>query len=1374
MSTSTIRSNFALLLFYVREKYWHHAEELCTTTITATDDWIFRVWRGLCYDQQGMPNEALREYKAACVKRHATIPALMGMLLIYKRNRDQEGISATELKLQDEKHAEDIDGWTQAAALAWVAGDVIAAREVLLKLPESQLDTHEDDYTNLATIRGWVDLNTGRPALLPKCGALFQKVMDMNREALDLNAAMGRVAYLERQFQFAPAQDLLNRLVVSAPNFLPALVVKARLLMLAEDWDQALNSTRRILARDKKNVEAIALEAIHALVKDARPESANMHLNALWQTVQVSEPRNAPLMFQFAQAFSRLSGRELHLLNITAQFADAAASLDGRNGDYLCEVGYHQVYRGDYKTALTTFQKATALTESLAPLLGSVQACIQMGKFEEAAKHVELCNELQPTSQRSAEHHLLNATIFWRLHKNEARSIACLDLAAEAARQEVQGQVNNGLELYAKLNLPVTLEIARAYMQHGHNEPPDASLRHSDPISDKCRRHLELILGYVPGCMAAQLLLSRIRFVSGDINGAQVTIRQCLQHEQPLPEAYLLSAQICQYMGNVKLASQALEQALTLDFEVKDQPRYNLLHGIILSLMGKHAQALESLQLALSIVKNNDRVTAKGFQIEPLGVMDMVTLYLQLAQTYLHQRDVDEAHKLLAEAALQFRETTQAGRVLIAQAMLMARTDPDKAVDLLSHVPPTSEYYIPACTQMGKLYLVQRHNAGKYIACLEEMVQKKPCPQSYVELGEAYTTVQEHEKAIVAYEKARALGPDHSDLAVRIGRSLVSTHDYQRAVQYYNDALRADASIFSVRADLAMLYYHLGDVAKAMETLEAAPMYEEVTNQDSPKEAVERVNCSLLVAKIWRGAGDETAAAKALLRARTYQIHLLESCLRNETRETMLQQKQVMATIATALGTYYVTHAEPARAQECFAEALRFDETHEPAMLCLARMDLENEKVEAEACEERCNALLKSNPSCDEAVMLLAELTVLRRPDRLEDAKRYFEQLIERKRSGHCEVLVQYIQLLRQTGHLDEVEGAIEKAVAASPAGQRIDPGLRYAQGLAFHYNNANADALRHFNMARLPSDNPWSERALVKMIEIYLVPTTVDVWADDWVVDEKHENIRCAEQLLLLLPIGDTRRVLEAYCLLSSKKTEQVEQAMHLFLSIIRGNSQRHLSPASNPSTEAKATKEAGDDEDDLLLQEMNAEATTEDAATLAEALQTDHIHLPAFLGLAVTLYLSKQETAARNVLGRLFTVSTPTQRHEESDVVTRATLLLAHMDTRAHRLEDAQLALQSLLTSSNPSCSAAWDMMGMIYEQQHLHKEASESYEKAWQLVKASDPAVGYKLAFNYLKGNLLVKAIDVSRKVLSHYPDYPRIEEDVMNQAYSLLRP
>ena len=59
----------------------------------------------------------------------------------------------------------------------------------------------------------------------------------------------------------------------------------------------------------------------------------------------------------------------------------------------------------------------------------------------------------------------------------------------------------------------------------------------------------------------------------------------------------------------------------------------------------------------------------------------------------------------------------------------------------------------------------------------------------------------------------------------------------------------------------------------------------------------------------------------------------------------------------------------------------------------------------------------------------------------------------------------------------------------------------------------------------------------------------------------------------------------------------------------------------------------------------------------------------------------------------------------------------------------------------------------MALICERAEDFGEAVRYYEFAWRLVNQNDPAIGYKLAFNYIKVRRFFEAIDVGQKVCEY---------------------
>ena len=74
---------------------------------------------------------------------------------------------------------------------------------------------------------------------------------------------------------------------------------------------------------------------------------------------------------------------------------------------------------------------------------------------------------------------------------------------------------------------------------------------------------------------------------------------------------------------------------------------------------------------------------------------------------------------------------------------------------------------------------------------------------------------------------------------------------------------------------------------------------------------------------------------------------------------------------------------------------------------------------------------------------------------------------------------------------------------------------------------------------------------------------------------------------------------------------------------------------------------------------------------------------------------------------------------------------------------------------------------------EKESSYKDAAQHYEQAWKFSNKASPAVGYKLAFNYMKAKRFTDAIDVCHEILSRYPSYPKIKKEILEKSRENIR-
>ncbi|CAM9838403.1 unnamed protein product [Chrysoparadoxa australica] len=395
-------------------------------------------------------------------------------------------------------------------------------------------------------------------------------------------------------------------------------------------------------------------------------------------------------------------------------------------------------------------------------------------------------------------------------------------------------------------------------------------------------------------------------------------------------------------------------------------------------------------------------------------------------------------------------------------------------------------------------------------------------------------------------------------------------------------------------------------------------------------------------------------------------------------------------------------------------------------MVALAKLALKSGDVDAAM--QHSKTALRANDSNEQAAMVLAEVMLLKGDH--QAATSHYQRLLT-QRPNHYPALANLIGLMRRAGTLKEAEQYLEMSEhanqrAVSHAGFHFCKGLFYRQVEAF-------EGIRHFNMAR--RDGEWGARALQHMVEMYLNPDGVPIWEGD---GGKPENLSVAEQLLSELKVCDRS------CLcLQEANGEDCERPMELRVKVLEG-----------------------------LVKLASHEKRMIDASMqeFIELLEIEKDFLPALLGMSFAFMLEKEPNKARNALKRIAKIP---YSPDMADEFEQSYLLLAFLYMDRGKFDLSQ-DLGRRCLSYNKSCSKAWETMGLIMEKEQSYSDAAECYERSWELEHQASAVIGFKLAFNYLKANRFVDAIDVCTKVLGQYPDYPRIREEILSKAEAGLRP
>merc|ERR1719310_247994 len=602
--------------------------------------------------------------------------------------------------------------------------------------------------------------------------------------------------------------------------------------------------------------------------------------------------------------------------------------------------------------------------------------------------------------------------------------------------------------------------------------------------------------------------------------------------------------------------------------------------------------------------------------------------------------------------------------------------------------------------------------------------------------------IQEPSDAIKAFQQAMEIDKGKGDpvLVQKIGKAMTQTHDYEKAIQYYHDALRRHPAQQELRQDLAKLYVRLQRWEDAIRELEEA--LQAVVDNDT-KAVKYRVDTLVQLARVHREHADSRSqvtgmnhgavprCSESLRKARDLLNDLLSQA-KVEDEDVIRQLRQESAELNFQLGEYYETRERNLEyAVGYYGETLRNDDTHEKSILALARIHLQ--KNELDICEKQLMTLLRVDPTNEEASMLMAELMMMLaaqggRSDggaqEYKDATFYYQTLLDKKPCNYL-ALSCLIFLLKRAGRLRDAPRYIQAAEKACTRQPDQEAGLRYCRGTHYRWINKPQDALVELNYARRDPD--YRADALTHMIEIYLNPDpNAGIESLDASTEPSMDHLREVDNLIKELSVAQKQawnprlKVYQCQSLIFTKQKANVERALNQLMDIYN-------------------------DKKD---------------------------YVPALLAMSQGLIVQKQVTKARNQLKRIADLAKRSYNPEFADDFEKAWLLLSDIYIQSSKYDLAS-SLCHLAKDHNRSCGKAWEQLGLIYEKEQAYKDAAAHYEKAWEFCNEASPSVGYRLAFNYLKAKRYVEAINICQQVLKISENYPKIKKDVLDKARQMLR-
>ncbi|XP_070095031.1 tetratricopeptide repeat protein 21A isoform X4 [Equus caballus] len=1259
------------IIYYSQEKYFRHLQQAAAVGLEKfSNDPVLQFFKAYGVLREERIQDAISNLES--IRNYPDVSLCSIMALIYAHKRcetiDREAIQELESSLKEIRKTASGTALYYGGLFLWLLGHHDKAKEYIDRMLKVSSSSREG-----YVLRGWVDLTSEKPHTVKKSIKYLEQGIQDTKDVLGL---MGKAMYLMMQQNYSGALEVVNQITVASGSFLPALVLKMRLFLARQDWERTVEIGHRILEKDESNIDACQILAVHELAREGNMTTAAEHVRNLIKALEKREPQNPSLHLKKILVVSRLE---------------------------------------QVKEASLWYSEAMKLDDSsVAALTGIIWCQILDGHLEEAEHQLEFLKEVQQSLGKSEVLVFLQALLASKKHKGEQEATVLLKEAAELHFSSMQG-LPLSTEYFEKLDPLFLICIAKEYLFFCPKQPRSPGQIVS-PLLKQVAVILNPVVKAAPALIDPLYVMAQVKYLSGELENAQSTLQRCLELDPTSVDTHLLMSQIYLTQGNFAMCSHCLELGVSHNFQVRDHPLYHFIKARALNKSGDYPEAIKTLKMIIKLptVKMEESKKFRGPSVQP---SERVSILLELADALRMNGELHEATKVMQDAINEFSGTPEEIRITIANVDLaLSKGNVDMALSILRNITPKQPCYTEAREKMASIYLQTRKDIRLYIGCYRDLCEHLPGPHTSLLLGDAFMKIQEPEKALEVYDEAYRKNPHDASLVSRIGQAYVKTHQYTKAINYYEAAQKISGQDF-LCCDLAELLLKLKKFNKAEKVLKQALEHDFV--KDIPS-MMNDVKCLLLLAKVYKSHKKEDVM-ETLNKAMDLQFRILKR-VPLEQPEMIPSQKQLAASICIQFGEQYLAEKEYAKAVRSYKDALSYSPIDNKVVLELAQLYLL--QGDLDLCEQHCAILLQTEKNHETASAMMADLMF--RKQKYEAAINLYHQVLE-KAPDNFPILNKLIDLLRRSGKLEDAPAYFELAKKMSSR-VPLEPGFNYCRGIyCWHIGQPN-EALKFLNKAR--KDSMWGQRATYYMVQICLNPDSEIVGGEaleNLVAESKKESeqqgVRTAEKLLREFyprsAWGQTQlRLLKSLCLLATREKANVEAALGTFI----------------------------------------------------EMVQAEKDSVPALLAMAQAYMLLKQVPKARTQLKRLAKAPWALAEAEELE---KSWLLLADIYCQGSKFDLASELLRRCV-QYNKSCCKAYEYMGFIMEKEQSYKDAANNYELAWKYSHQANPAIGFKLAFNYLKDKRYVEAIEVCHNVLREHPNYPKIREEILEKAQGSLRP
>ena len=300
------------------------------------------------------------------------------------------------------------------------------------------------------------------------------------------------------------------------------------------------------------------------------------------------------------------------------------------------------------------------------------------------------------------------------------------------------------------------------------------------------------------------------------------------------------------------------------------------------------------------------------------------------------------------------------------------------------------------------MYLTGRKDKNAFIDCYIKLVDECESFDTYMILGDAYMKVHDPIHAIEAYKRALSFKPKDESLALRIGDTLISIHEFRKAVLHFESYIDENEESLEVRMRLSSLQAKLDNGDGAIGILKTI-----LDDFQDHKQSEKYLPTLLQIVEILGDIREQNGFKRECLQ------EAKDVLTRDILNQDSHDRKKICASITTKLAELFDADADFSNAETLYKEAIELIPDREGTLLAYSKHLVRRGKLDDG--KMVCEQVNLSYPNNIEAMLIMCDIHICQ--SNFNEALAILEKTAE-----NFQVLMRYIVLSYQVGRQSQME----------------------------------------------------------------------------------------------------------------------------------------------------------------------------------------------------------------------------------------------------------------------------------------------------------------------------------------------------------------